>query len=59
VARATGRNRYCHSTACACRSGGCSSRVRRRSATSASSPRPYVEGLRDAVDWFRNAGYLR
>jgi dihydroflavonol-4-reductase len=21
--------------------------------------RPYVEGLRDAVDWFREAGYLR
>ncbi|CAG2158058.1 hopanoid-associated sugar epimerase [Cupriavidus numazuensis] len=22
-------------------------------------PRPYIEGLRDALDWFRNAGYLR
>lgn len=22
-------------------------------------PRPYLEGLRDAVDWFRAAGYLR
>jgi dihydroflavonol-4-reductase len=21
--------------------------------------RPYAEGLRDAVDWFRAAGYLR
>jgi dihydroflavonol-4-reductase len=21
--------------------------------------RPYAEGLRDAVDWFRGAGYLR
>jgi dihydroflavonol-4-reductase len=21
--------------------------------------RPYVQGLRDAVDWFRGAGYLR
>ncbi|WER49180.1 NAD-dependent epimerase/dehydratase family protein [Cupriavidus sp. WKF15] len=22
-------------------------------------PRPYIEGLRDALDWFREAGYLR
>ncbi len=23
------------------------------------APRPYIEGLRDALDWFREAGYLR
>ena len=21
--------------------------------------RPYIEGIRDALEWFRNAGYLR
>ena len=30
-----------------------------RRASSASVARPYAEGLRDAIDWFREAGYLR
>ena len=46
-------------TACACRRSACSSPPPRPSASWAIRARPYAEGIRDAIEWFRQAGHLR